>query len=248
MLAAHYDALMAHVDYEAWAAYALRRLGLPDAAGARAPSLLDLGCGTGSVAVALARRGYRVIGIDGSADMLAVARDKAERSGVELDLVQQDLTRFVLPEPVDGVLCLCDTLNYLTRPDQLAAAFGRIAAALKPGGRCVFDVHTPERLREMGESVYADETEDVAYIWQSDYDEESRVCTMHLTLFVAVHKSGEGGLYRRFEEVHEERAYTDEEIAAAFHGAGLRLVGRYAMGSDAPPAAGADRIVYVVHK
>src|SRR5690606_12855702 len=135
--------------------YALRRLGLPQTAPVDGATLLDLGCGTGSVAVELAERGYRVIGIDGSIDMLAVAQRKVSERQVDVRLLHQGLTDFVLEAPVDGIVCLCDTLNYLTEDGQLQQALQRIAAGLKPGARALFDLHTEARLRELGESAFA---------------------------------------------------------------------------------------------
>lgn len=244
VLAAYYDALMAHVDYEEWATYVLRRLGLPQEAPAQGATLLDLGCGTGSVSLALATRGYNVIGIDGSMDMLAIAQQKSFKSGVALHLSQQGLTDFEIDSEVDGVLCLCDTLNYLIQDGELERAMTRIAAALKPGAACVFDMHTQARLLEMDESVYADEADEVAYIWQSEFDETRRICTMYLTLFTAM---GED-LYRRHEEVHAERAYSEDEVRQALTTAGLDLMGRYAELSELPPSVDEGRVFYVARR
>ncbi len=244
VLALYYDELMSHVDYERWAAYALTRLGLPQRATTGGARLLDLGCGTGSVSLALARRGYDVIGIDGSLDMLAIAQQKSHESGVAISLLHQGLTDFEIDGEVDGVVCLCDTLNYLTHDGELEEALGRVAAVLRPGAGVLFDLHTHVRLREMAESVYADETERVAYIWQSEFDDVSARCTMYLTLFAAIDED----LYRRTDEVHVERAYTEAEVRRAVTSAGLQWLGQYAQLSECAPAADERRIFYVARR
>ena len=134
-LAAYHDLLMAHVDYEEWVAYVLDRLGLPQRvpvdseSGDEPPALLDLACGTGTIAVALAQRGYRVIGVDRSEEMLAVAEEKARRAGVDLFLICQDMRSFELAEQVDAALSLFDSLNYLVEEGDLTRALTQTAAA-----------------------------------------------------------------------------------------------------------------------
>lgn len=240
VLAAHYDALMAHVDYNAWVDYALKRLGLPLTAPPEKKTLVDLGCGTGTVAIQLAKRGYDVIGIDGSPAMLSVARQKAEDSGVALTLYHQSLTEFDVGHEIDGIVCLCDTFNYLTGDGELSKALACVAQTLKPGRSVVFDLHTESRMRQMDEAVFADELDDVAYIWESDYDDNQRLCTMYVTLFV--HSSE--NIYRRYQEVHQERAYSPEEVEQALSEAGLRLTGFYGDLSDSPPAVDESRVFY----
>ena len=117
-LAAYYDMLMAHVDYEEWVAYALDRLGLPQACPSirrRVTSARPLGSGLWhrDDCGRLGARGYRVIGVDRSEEMLAVAEEKARHAGVDLFLICQDMRSFELVEQVDAALCLFDSLNYL---------------------------------------------------------------------------------------------------------------------------------------
>lgn len=249
-LAAYYDRLMEHVDYEAWVTYALDLLGLPERApvladsGDDPPLILDLACGTGTIAVALAERGYRVVGVDRSEEMLAVADEKARRARVDVTWTLQDLRSFELPEPVDAAVCLFDSLNYLIGEGDLERALKRAAASLKPGAPMLFDLHTDSRLREYGESTFTVTDDDVAYIWESEYDEELALCTMEVTLFV----QGDDGRYTRYDEVHQERAFTREEVAAALDQAGLELLGVYGELSQAHPTPDEGRIFYVVRR
>lgn len=249
-LAAYYDLLMEHVDYEGWVSYALQRLGLPQKAslpaegGGEPPLILDLACGTGTIAVALARRGYRVVGVDRSEEMLAVADEKARRAGVKVLWTLQDMRRFQLAEQADAAVCLFDSLNYLVDEGDLERAFRQTAAALKPGALMVFDLHTESRLREYGESLFVDSGEEVAYIWENEYDEELRLCTMAITLFV---RDGDGR-YTRYDEVHLERAFTPAEVEAALKRTGFELLGVYGELSQAHPTPDEGRIFYVVRR
>lgn len=249
-LAPYYDRLMTHVDYAAWVSFALDRLGLPrrvrkaSAERRKAPLVLDLACGTGTIAVELARRGYRVIGLDLSEEMLAVADAKARQAGVEVFFTRQDLRSFRLPEKADAAVCLFDSLNYLTSPEDLEKAFRRVAAALAAGAPFLFDLHTEYRLRWYGETTFAYRGDDIAYIWESEYDPEKRLCTMELTLFVRQ----PDGRYARFEEVHEERAHTSGEVESALRRAGLELVGVYGELSCEPPRPDEGRVFYLVRR
>ncbi len=170
-IASAYDRLNAEVDYEAWSAFieAVFDRYLP----ARPQIVLDLACGTGRMTFPLADRGYDMIGIDGSADMLAEATDKnnartdrlfetvCARLGVDPDgedtdaamavlaetptplFLQQDMRDFELYGTVDAAVCCLDSLNYLTGDGDLLACLKNIYLYLAPGGLLVFDVNSP---------------------------------------------------------------------------------------------------------
>ena len=109
--------------------------------------VLDLACGTGSLSMLLAGRGYRVIGADLSEDMLAEAERKARElpEGSRPFFICQPMQRLRLAEPVDAVICALDSLNYLTRPDDCRKTLRRVYNALKSGGLFVFDINTPAK-------------------------------------------------------------------------------------------------------
>jgi SAM-dependent methyltransferase len=145
-----YDAFAPHFD--AWQRSfgpAYDDLILPrilDVLGRHAPGarrVADLGIGTADLAIALARHGYEVIGVDRAPAMLAVARAKAERAGVALTLVEQDLRRLRLPEPVDAAICVYTVLNQQTADGDLARTFRAVRAALVPGGLFAFELNLP---------------------------------------------------------------------------------------------------------
>jgi ubiquinone/menaquinone biosynthesis C-methylase UbiE len=98
----------------------------------------DLGIGTGDLAVALARRGFEVTGVDRAPAMLAVAREKARAAGVVLTLVEQDLRALALPAPVDAAVCVYTVVNQLTDDGDLARALAAVHANLRPAGLFVF--------------------------------------------------------------------------------------------------------------
>jgi SAM-dependent methyltransferase len=133
-MAAVYDRLMLHVNYEKWVdglEFQWKRLGK------NPRTVLDAGCGTGSVLLPLAGRGYQVYGIDNSGDMLAVCRDKLLSRSLSAVLLEMDIRKVRLPEQVDTAICLCDTLNYLVKENDLLKCFKSIFSVLKPGGSFV---------------------------------------------------------------------------------------------------------------
>ena len=107
--AAGYDRMMGDVDYDGWAEYID---GFLRAAGAK--SVLECACGTGSLTVRLARKGYAMTGADLSEDMLMAARQKALDAGLRfLPFVCQDMRRIALHKPVDAVVAACDGVGLL---------------------------------------------------------------------------------------------------------------------------------------
>ena len=172
--------------------------------------VLDLACGTGSLSMLLAGRGYRVIGADLSEDMLA----EAERKARELPecsrpfFICQPMQRLRLAEPVDAVICALDSLNYLTRPDDCRKTLRRVYNALKSGGLFVFDINTPTKLRGLDGQVFLDETDDSYCVWRTEFDAKKRLCFYGMDIFRL-----NGSLWDRSFEEHIEYAYEPDELA-----------------------------------
>ena len=144
-LAESYDRLTNDVDYEATVAFynaILKRENL------HPRTAVDLACGTGSVTAILARQGLDVTGVDLSEEMLTVAMEKVMDMEVPPRFVCQPLQELHLPRGVDLAVCALDSLDYITDPADCKTAIRRVYRALNPGGIFIFDVNTPEKLRD----------------------------------------------------------------------------------------------------
>lgn len=203
-----YDALMDDIDYDAWASYYLALIGRM---GVTPKRLCDCACGTGSMSVRFAARGINVVGADLSAEMLEQAQQKSRLNGVQAMFVRQDMCALQLPRPVDAVVCACDGVNYLLDDARLNAFFASARRALKPGGALAFDISSAYKLEHvLGNGFFGEERDDVAYLWSNRFDAQARTVTMDLTFFVRER----GELYRRFSEVHTQKAHEPEHLKA----------------------------------
>ncbi len=238
-----YDSLMLDVDYDAWATYLLSLMNryLP----ACGPlSVADVACGTGAISIRLAKRGYRVTGVDLSEDMLRNAQEKARRAGLSLPFIQQDMRALQLHRPADVITACCDAVNYLTSLADVSAFFRAAYRALKPGGLLLFDISSAYKLTHILDgNTFAEAGDNAAYIWQNTLDPESRLIEMTLAFFVR-----EGERYRRFDEVHVQRAHTRAEIDALLTENGFTTLGCYAAFSDATPADDTERIQWIAKR
>lgn len=222
----YYDRLMEDMPYADWLRFAKQcweRYGTP-------VTVVDLGCGTGNLAIPLARQGFHVTGIDLSEDMLAIARSKSETLyGTEGSLrwVQQDMREWELPEAVDAVISFCDCFNYLLEPESLEEAFRQTCQGLNPGGLFLFDVHTPYQLQNYAEhQPFVLDEEDIAYIWTCHLDEELCELEHELSIFVREETAGgpAGRRYVRVDETHVQRAYPLEQITQLLGKSGFSTV------------------------
>ena len=134
--------------------------------------LLDLCCGTGTLSCELARRGYDMIAVDASTEMLMEAQAKA--AGLEPPplFLCQDAAGLDLYGTVDGAVSSLDGMNYIP-PEQLPEVFRRLHLFIRPGGLLIFDIRTPDFLRSLDGDVFVDEKEDLLCLWRADFEEEA---------------------------------------------------------------------------
>lgn len=241
-LAGCYDELTTDVGYRQWADYLEKqfaRCSIP------VHTVLDLACGTGSLTKELAERGYEMIGVDLSEDMLAQANEKCrDVAGERPIFLNQSMDKLDLYGTIDACICCLDSVNYVTRPALLEKAFGRVHLFLMPGGMFVFDVNTPEKLRSLDGQVFLDETEDTYCVWRAEYSKRRRICTYGMDIF----RQTENGLWVRGEELHEEYAYELDELEDMLCRAGFKNVKRYGERKMRTPRDGEERVFFVARK
>ena len=239
-LAASYDRLTNDVDYEAIVAFYHAILEREDL---HPKSAVDLACGTGSVALILARMGYRVTGVDMSEEMLTVALQRAMELETMPMFVCQKLQQLHLPRAVDMAVCALDGLDYILDPEDCKTAIARVYKALNPGGIFIFDVNTPEKLRAMDGQVFLDEDDDVYCVWRGEFDEQTNICTYGMDLF-----QRNGQVWERSFEEHKEYAYTVQQLTQYLHTAGFTHIRVYADGKMEDPRPGEQRIYFSARK
>lgn len=234
-LASSYDGLMADGSYlkrADWLERLFRKSAIP------VRTVLDLACGTGTIACLLAARGYQVTATDGSEEMLTQAMGKAAALDGQPPLfLHQSMPRLRLIEPVDAVVSTLDSLNYLTREKDIRETFRRVHRWLKPGGQFIFDVNSPYKLRRMDGQMYMDETEDSFCVWRTFFSERTQVCTYQVDLF---RQRRDGAWERAFEE-HRERAWSEEQLQLYLAEAGFGNIAVTGDMTRRPPKAEDDR-------
>ena len=202
--------------------------------------MLELACGTGSVTSLLANKGYDMIGADLSEDMLNVAREKCPESVL---LLNQDMTEFELYGTVDVILCLLDSVNYVTDKDKLQKMFSLAHNYLEYGGLFIFDINSAYKLKNIiGENTFIRETEDIYSVWENEQNGEFvKFC---LNFFV----KNEDDTYERFYEEHQERIYETSDIISMLEKAGFSDVKVLGDNSFNTPCEKEERIYFIAKK
>lgn len=233
-LADVYDALTEDVAYEKRADYLEKLL---KKSRREVHTVLDLACGTGTMAWLLARRGYEMIAVDNSADMLAQAQQK-QGEGIPPLFLCQSMPKLDLYGTVDGAVCCLDSLNYLTKPLDVQRTFQRLHLFIAPGGILIFDVNTDAKLRTMDGQVYVDETEDTYCIWQTTY--RNGLARYDMDIFCLC----PDGTWERSQETHRERIYSVETLTQWLKEAGFSQIRTYGDGVMRSPAPAEQRIYF----
>ena len=217
-----YDTFMDNIPYEEWAEYLvdlLKEYGIQDGL------VLDLGCGTGNMTELLASADFDMIGVDNAEEMLEIAMEKREKSGHDILYLLQDTREFELYGTVKAIVSICDSINYITEEEDLLEVFRLANNYLDPKGIFIFDFNTVYKYREvLGNQTIAEDREDCSFIWDNYYYEDEQINEYELSLFI---KEQDSGLYRKYQEMHYQKAYELETIKRLIEEAGLEYVTAY---------------------
>lgn len=238
-----YDELMDETPYEKWSHNITDVLEEYDI---RDGLVLELGCGTGSMTELLAAKGYDMIGVDASEEMLNIANDKRIESGHDILYLNQDMRTFELYGTVRAVVSVCDSLNYLLEDEDIIECFKLVNNYLDPKGIFFFDFNTRYKYENViGDTVIAENREDCSFIWENFYDPEEMINEYDLTVFV---KEDSEDIFRRFQEVHYQRGYTFEEMKGFIEKAGLVFIKAYDADTLGEVTAESERIYCVAQE
>ena len=225
-----YDELMDDTPYREWCDFIVEILGKYGAGTEPADdnlrqernTILDLGCGTGTLTELLARKGYDMIGVDNAQEMLQIAMEKREKSGLDILYLLQDMRELELYGTVGAVVSICDSLNYLLAEEDIVQTFERVNNYLYPQGLFIFDFNTVYKYAVViGDATIAENREDCSFIWENYYHEEEEINEYDLTIFA---RSEGEERFLRFQETHYQRGYCLEQMRGLVEEAGLTVV------------------------
>lgn len=229
-----YDLFMDNVPYEQWGEYLnnlFKEYGIDDGL------LLDLGCGTGKLTRYMAEKGYDMIGVDYSYEMLDIAKGQSDESILYL---LQDMREFELYGTVRGIYSACDSLNYILEEDELKEVFALVNNYLEPGGLFVFDLNSPFKYKTLlAENTFAENREEGSFIWENYFDED--INEYDLTLYI----KGEDDSFQRFQEVHYQKCYELSTIKRLLKEAGMEFVAAYDAYTKEPVSEESEKMLIV---
>ena len=202
-LAPWYDALTGDIPYDKFIEFYEAEFARN---GGEFRLLLDLCCGTGTLTWLMAEKGYEMIAVDQSVEMLMEAQSKPSNAEIRPLFLCQDAEELDLYGTVDAAICSLDGMNYIS-PDAMPELCRRLNLFIRPGGLFIFDIRTPEILESLDGQIFVDEKDDVLCLWRADYDEELPGIVYGMDIF-----SKRGRLWERDSEEHVEYSYAPEYL------------------------------------
>ena len=235
-----YDTLIYEdIDYLSWSKFILDKY---NSFNNEKDVYLDIGCGTGNLAINIVPFFNNNWCVDLSEDMLIMAENKFRGKKLKAKFVRQDMRALNLNRKFDLITCSMDCTNYLTEDGDLVKFFTCIRNHLKDQGLFVFDINSQYKLENiLANNTFTYNEEDIVYIWENTL--EGNLLEMYLTFFIK-----DGDLYDRFDEVHLERIYREDEIAKALEDSGLSIASKLDNYTDSSVKTTTERITYFVRK
>ena len=236
-----YDLLTDNVEYEKRADYFCRLLSM---CGIEEGILLDLGCGTGSMSVKMAERGFDVIGVDSSIGMLNAAQQKMFESGKHMLLLNQNMQEIDLYGTVDCAICVLDGINHLDSAEDVRKTFEKVSLFMNQGGAFAFDVNTVYKHKNvLADNVFVYEPDGLFCVWQNSFNETDNSVEISLDFF-----EDEDGVYYRSSESFAERAYELGDIKKWLEDSGFEVMGIYDDLTTDEVKSDSERAVFLARK
>lgn len=236
-----YDMFMRDIPYERWGEAVtgyLRKKGFESG------RVLELGCGTGTFTMLMARNGYEMTGIDNSEDMIGEAERKRKKAKLNISYMQQDMRALEISNKFPVILSVCDSVNYMENDFDLRSMMECTADSLTDTGIFIFDLKTPAYYKRLGNQVFTDSTDNGTYVWENDFDCETGDNNYYITFFI----EQKHGLYRKFIEEHTQHAFCDDDVRKAAAAAGLEVRETLGVNMAGDADWDAERVYYVLER
>lgn len=232
---------MIEIDYSRWGNF-IKNYFIENKVDIKNKSCLELACGTGNMTLELKKLGFSVTAVDISEDMLGVAEKKIRQKNYNVNFINGDMTEINFNKKFDNVFAFCDGYNYILEEDDILKSFNMVYNHLVDGGSFIFDISTKNKLINIiGNESFTLNREDLCYIWDNYYEKD--LIEMYISFFVK-----EGELYRRFDEVHFQKAYEINYIKRALENIGFESVKIYNDYENLPVEESSLRAVFIAKK
>ena len=235
-----YDELTQNVEYEKRCDYILSFF---EQNGIKSGTVLDLACGTGSMSIPFMKKGYRIIGVDLSEEMLEIASNRLFEAGNSFSLLKAKMQEFELPEKAEACICCLDSINHLNNINDVLATFKNVYDSLNNGGLFVFDINTVYKHNEvLADNTFVFDEDDYYLVWDNEAV-NGRTVRILLDMFIL-----NGESYDRFSEEFEETAYSVEELSNLLNKVGFVDIKVYDELSYDEPKSDSERLYFVCKK
>ena len=216
--AGFYDRLTSDVNYEKYAEFFSA---IFDKHIKKHPhSIVDLGCGTGNLTIAMAEKGYDMTGVDSSSEMLSSAYSKKSPG---ILWINQNFTELDLFGTYDAAVSLLDCINHMLDDDSVRKYFRHMRNFIEHDGLFVFDINSEYKFNHVyKDNVFYSVDEDLSYIWQNDYNSATGICTMDITFY-----KKDGDIYERFDTVNKEKSYSISHLSELLGESGFAIEALY---------------------
>lgn len=239
-----YDLLMKNADYESRFDYII---GLLAENGIGEGILLDMACGTGTLSKMFAQKGFDVVGVDASEEMLSKAQEKKLEENFDALFLCQKMEELDLFGTIDAAVCTLDSLNHVTEKEKIREIFRRVALFMNDGGVFLFDVNTLFKHREvLGNNAFVFDTENVFCAWQNTLLEDGETTQIDLDIFESDEE--EDDVYVRYSEEFFERGYELNFLKKTLEQFRFEVVGIYDDMTKEPIKESSERAVFVCKK
>lgn len=240
-LAEYYDMLMDEVDYNDWCSFIEEIFNIYSF---KPRNILDTACGTGNITIPMTLKGYNLWGVDISEEMLAIAENKARNKKMNIKFIKQNMTELELNKSFDSVLCMCDGVNYIIDEKALFKYFKTVYNSINTEGLFIFDISSKYKLiNVLGNNTLFQEKDEFCYIWENSYNEEEELLEMRLNFFIP-----QQDMYKRLEEYHIQRAYSEKYLVKLLAEAGFKNIRSFDEMKLEKPKNKSERIFFAAQK